>query len=83
MCHVRPDLRCNRRLTERECDVLKGIMAGESAEETACQLNKKPRLVEHYRERIKQKIGAKNLNEVIQIMMTRGCSAVERQRKVG
>ena len=83
MCHVRPDLRCNRRLTERECDVLKGIMAGQSAEESACQLNKKPQLVEHYRERIKQKIGASNLNEVIQIMMTKGCSAVERQRKVG
>ena len=83
MCHVRPDLRCNRRLTERECDVLKGIMAGQSAEESACQLNKKAQLVEHYRERIKQKIGASNLNEVIQIMMTKGCSAVERQRKVG
>ena len=83
MCHVRPDLRCNRRLTERECDVLKGIMAGESCEQSACQLNKKPQVIEHYRERIKQKIGASNLNEVIQIMMTKGCSAVERQRKVG
>jgi len=83
MCHVRPDLACNRRLTERECDVLKGVMAGESAEESACQLNKRPQVIEDYRERIKQKIGAKNLNEVIQIMMTKGCSAVERQRKVG
>jgi EAL domain-containing protein (putative c-di-GMP-specific phosphodiesterase class I)/DNA-binding CsgD family transcriptional regulator len=83
MCHVRPDLRCNRRLTGRECDVLKGIMAGESTEESARQLNRKPQLVEHYRERIKQKIGASNLNEVIQIMMTKGCSAVERQRAMG
>jgi diguanylate cyclase (GGDEF)-like protein len=83
MCHVRPDLRCNRRLTGQECDVLRGIMAGESAEESACQLNKSPQLIEDYRERIKQKIGANNLNEVIQIMMTKGCSGVERQRKVG
>ena len=83
MCHVRPDLACNRRLTEPECDVLKGIMAGESCEESACQLNKTPQVIEDYRERIKRKIGAKNLNEVIQIMMTKGCSAVERQRKVG
>jgi len=83
MCRVRSDLRCNRRFTERECDVLRGIMAGESTEESACQLNKKPQLIEDYRERIKQKIGAKNLNEVIQIIMTKGCSGVERQRQAG
>jgi DNA-binding CsgD family transcriptional regulator len=58
-------------------------MAGESTEESACQLNKKPQLIEDYRERIKQKIGAKNLNEVIQIIMTKGCSGVERQRQAG
>ena len=58
-------------------------MAGEFCQQLACQLNKKPQVIEHYRERIRQKIGAKNLNEVIQIMMTKGCSAVERQRKVG
>ncbi len=81
MCHVRPDLACNRRLTERECDVLNGILAGESCGQSACQLNKRPQVTEDYRERIKQKIGASNLNKVIQIMMT--CSAVERQRKVG
>ena len=74
MCHVRPDLRCNRGLTERECDVLKGIIAGESSEESACRLNKRPQLIEDYRERIKQKIGAKNLNEVVQIIMTKGLS---------
>jgi DNA-binding CsgD family transcriptional regulator len=83
MCRVRPDLRCNRRLTERKCDVLKGIMAGESCEQSACQLNKRPQVIEDYRERIRQKIGAKNVNEVIQIMMTKGCSAVEPQRKAG
>ncbi len=83
MCHVRPDLTCNRRLTERECDVLQGIMAGESSEESACQLNKKRQLIEDYRERIKQKVGANNLNEVIQIMMTKGCSGVERKRAMG
>ena len=83
MCHVRPDLRCNRRLTGRECDVLKGIMAGELSEEFASQLNKSPQLIEGYRERIRQKVGAKNLNEVIQIIMTKGCSGVQRQRKAG
>ena len=83
MCHVRPDLPCNRRLTGRECDVLKGIMAGESSAESACQLNKRPERIEDYRERIKQKVGANSLNEVIQIMMTKGCSGFERQRATG
>ncbi len=83
MCHVRPDLRCSRRFTGHECDVLKGIMAGESSEESACRLNKRLRLIEDYRERIKQKIGANNLNEVIQIMMTRGCSGVTRRQARG
>jgi DNA-binding CsgD family transcriptional regulator len=58
-------------------------MAGESSEESACQLNKKRQLIEDYRERIKQKVGANNLNEVIQIMMTKGCSGVERKRAMG
>jgi diguanylate cyclase (GGDEF)-like protein len=83
MCHVRPDLACNRRLTERECDVLKGIMAGESCEQSACQLNKRPQVIEDYRERIRQKVGANSLNEVIQIMMTKGCSGVTRRRASG
>ena len=44
---------------------------------------KSPQLIEDYRERIKQKVGANNLNEVIQIMMTKGCSGVERKRAMG
>ncbi len=79
MCRVRPDLRCNHRLTGSECDVLKDIMAGESSEESACHLNKRPQLIDDYRERIKQKIGAASLNEVIQIMMTTGCSGATPQ----
>ena len=83
MCRVRPDLACAHGLTGRECDVLEGIMAGNSSDKSACQLNKRPQLIEEYRERIKQKIGANNLNEVIQIMMTKGCSGLTRQRKAG
>jgi DNA-binding CsgD family transcriptional regulator len=79
MCRVRPDLACNHRLTGREYDVLAGIMAGDSSDESACQLNKRPQLIEDYRERIKQKIGANSLDEVIQIMMTKSCSSFARQ----
>ena len=62
-------------MTGRECDVLKGIMAGQTSEEFARHLNKSPQLIEDYRERIKQKIGANSVSEVIQIMMTKGCSS--------
>jgi DNA-binding CsgD family transcriptional regulator len=74
MCQMRPDLQCNHCMTGGECDVLKGIMAGETAEESACHFNKSSQLIEDYRERIKQKIGATSVNEVIQILMTKGCS---------
>ena len=55
VCRARPDLECNHRLTERECDVLEGILAGHSSEESAGHLNVKPAFIEDYRERIKQK----------------------------
>jgi DNA-binding CsgD family transcriptional regulator len=58
-------------------------MAGESCEQSACQLNKRPQVIEDYRERIRQKVGANSLNEVIQIMMTKGCSGVTRRRASG
>ena len=74
MCQVRPDLGCSHGMTASECDVLKGIMAGETTEESARHLNKSSQLIEDYRERIKQKVGASSLNEVIQTMMTEGCS---------
>ena len=50
-------------------------MAGETAEEFARHLNKSPQLIEGYRERIERKIGANSVSEVIQIMMTKGCSS--------
>ncbi len=74
MCRARPDLECNRRLTERECDILEGILAGHSCEESAGHLNVKPALIEDYRESIKQKIGANGTSEIIRTMMTTGCS---------
>src|SRR5208282_2258189 len=73
-CQVRPDLGCNHGMTESECDVLKGVMAGETTEESARHLNKSPQLIDDYRERIERKIGANSVSEVIQIMMTIGCS---------
>ena len=74
VCRARPDLECNHRLTERECDVLEGILAGHSSEESAGHLNAKPAFIEDYRERIKQKIGANDTSAIIRTLMTTGCS---------
>ena len=74
MCKVRPDLECGHRLTERECDVLTGIMAGVTSKVSARQLNISFRTVELHRARIKEKLGAKTVSDVVQIMLTKGCS---------
>ena len=73
-CRARPDLACNHRLTERECDVLEGILAGDFSEESARRLNERLQLIEDYRARIMKKIGANDINDAIKIMMTKGCS---------
>jgi hypothetical protein len=75
LCQVRPDLRCSHHMTGGECEALQGIMAGETAEESARHLNKSPQLIGDCRERVERKIGANGASEVIQIMMTKGCSS--------
>ncbi len=74
MCRVRPDRVCSGRLKEHECDVMEYIVAGDSCEESARKLNISPQLVEARRARIAGKYGVKNVAEVVQIMLTKGCS---------
>jgi DNA-binding NarL/FixJ family response regulator len=74
MCRFRPNLECGHRLTERECDVLAGILAGVTSKVSARQLNISFRTVELHRARIKEKLGANTASDVVQIMLTKGCS---------
>jgi len=73
MCGIRPDLVCSHRLTGRECDVLMGIMAGDSNKESARHLNISPRTVELHRARIKKKFDVKNSADLVRMMLTTGC----------
>jgi diguanylate cyclase (GGDEF)-like protein len=73
MCGIRPDLVCGHRLTGRECDVLMGIMAGETSKESARHLNISPRTIELHRGRIKKKFDVKNSADLVRVMLTTGC----------
>jgi diguanylate cyclase (GGDEF)-like protein len=73
MCGIRPDLVCNHLLTGRECDVLMGIMAGDTNKESARHLNISPRTVELHRARIKKKFDVKNSADLVRMMLTAGC----------
>ncbi len=72
-CEIRPDLVCSHRLTGRECDVLIGIIAGDSAKESGRHLNISSRTVEVHRTHIKEKFGIKNSADLVRVMLTRGC----------
>src|ERR1035438_9028773 len=74
LCGIRPDLVCSHRLTGRECDVLMGIMAGDSSKESARHLNISPRTVELHRGRIKKKLDVKNSADLVRVMLTKGCT---------
>jgi DNA-binding CsgD family transcriptional regulator len=74
MCGIRPDFVCGDRLTGRECDVLMGIMAGDSCKESARHLNISPRTIELHRGRIKKKFDIKNSADLVRVMLTRGCT---------
>jgi diguanylate cyclase (GGDEF)-like protein len=74
MCGIRPNLVCSQRLTGRECDVLMGIMAGDSCKESARHLNISPRTIELHRGRIKQKFDIKNSADLVRVMLTKGCT---------
>jgi DNA-binding CsgD family transcriptional regulator len=73
MCGIRPDLVCSHRLTGRECDVLIGIMAGDSSKESARHLNISPRTIEAHRAHIKKKFDVKNSADLVRVMLTTGC----------
>jgi diguanylate cyclase (GGDEF)-like protein len=74
MCGIRPELVCSQLLTGRECDVLMGIMAGDSCKESARHLNISPRTIELHRGRIKKKFEVKNSADLVRVMLTKGCS---------
>lgn len=57
-------------LTPREADVLAEIMSGASNKQAALRLGISPRTVEVHRSRIMEKLGAKNLVELVRIAMT-------------
>jgi diguanylate cyclase (GGDEF)-like protein/PAS domain S-box-containing protein len=73
MCGIRPDIVCNHLLTGRECDVLMGIMAGDTSKESARHLNISPRTVELHRARILKKFGVKHAADLVRTMLSTGC----------
>src|ERR1035437_7176978 len=82
MCTIRPDLECNHRLTERECSILTGIVAGGSCEESSGALKISLRTIKVYRGGIMAKLGAKNAADLIRVMLTTGCSP-SRSKSIG
>jgi DNA-binding CsgD family transcriptional regulator len=73
MCGIRPELVCNHLLTGRECDVLMGIMAGDTSKESARHLNISPRTIEVHRAHIKKKFEVKNSADLVRMMLTTSC----------
>jgi FixJ family two-component response regulator len=59
-------------LTPRERDVLAKIVAGASSKEAALQLGISFRTIEVHRANIMQKLGAKNVADLIRIVMSQG-----------
>lgn len=59
-------------LTRREREVLAELIAGASNKEAARRLQISPRTIEVHRARIMDKVGAKNLADLMRILMTEG-----------
>jgi FixJ family two-component response regulator len=57
-------------LTRRECEVLAQFVAGASNKEAGRQLGISPRTIEVHRARIMEKLGARNIADVIRIVMS-------------
>ncbi len=57
-------------LTPRESEVLAQVVAGASNKEAARQLGISPRTIEVHRARIMEKLGAKNIADLIRIIMS-------------
>ncbi|MBI5276914.1 MAG: response regulator transcription factor [Burkholderiales bacterium] len=66
----RPDLQswARERLTEREAQVLVHVVAGEHNRDIAARLGISPRTVEVHKARILEKLGAKNVVELVRLV---------------
>jgi DNA-binding CsgD family transcriptional regulator len=62
----------NDRLTAREREVLKQIAQGASNKEASRELGISPRTVEVHRARIMEKLGAKNVADLMRIVLSGG-----------
>jgi two-component system response regulator FixJ len=65
---------CAQSLTPRERQVLAEIMGGASNKEAGRKLGISPRTVEVHRARIMDKLGAKNVADLVRIVMAQGPS---------
>ncbi|MGH6725550.1 MAG: response regulator transcription factor [Pseudolabrys sp.] len=70
-------------LTRRECEVLAQIAKGDSNKEAARQLGISPRTVEVHRFRIMDKLQAKNVADLMRIVLSRDASTGARSRAIG
>ena len=61
--------RFRERLTGRELDVLKNVVEGQSSKQAARQLGLSPRTVEVHRSRIMSKLGAKNVADLLRVVL--------------
>ncbi|MCC6984655.1 MAG: EAL domain-containing protein [Bauldia sp.] len=61
--------RFRERLTGRELDVLKNVVDGHSNKQAARQLGLSPRTVEVHRSRIMSKLGARNVAELLRVVL--------------
>jgi two-component system response regulator FixJ len=66
---------CAQSLTPRERQVLAEIMGGASNKEAGRKLGISPRTVEVHRARIMDKLGAKNVADLVRIALGQGPSA--------
>ncbi|MGB8897379.1 MAG: LuxR C-terminal-related transcriptional regulator [Pseudolabrys sp.] len=59
------------RLTQREQEILAGVVAGHSNKTIGRELNISPRTVEGHRKRIRQKLGCRNTADLVRATMSR------------
>jgi len=74
-----PDLHFPGRepLTRREREVLVCLTSGASNKEAARQLGIGPRTVEYHRARLMEKLGARNVADLVRIVMSEGRSSAK------
>jgi DNA-binding CsgD family transcriptional regulator len=59
-----------KQLTKREGEVLARLVTGDSSKEAAAQLGISPRTIEIHRAHIMGKLGAKNIADLVRIVMS-------------